>query len=92
LGDPVARLKAHLIRIGEWDEERHEALLIDLTNSVKKTQKDAENNGILGHGLHQPLQTMFDDVFEETPWHLKEQCEDMLAEQRRKFGPDWEAS
>jgi 2-oxoisovalerate dehydrogenase E1 component alpha subunit len=92
LGDPVARLKVHLIRIGEWDEERHEALLVELTDSVKKTQKDAENNGILGHGLHQPLQTMFEDVYEDTPWHLKEQCEEMIAEQRRKFGPDWEAS
>ena len=92
LGDPVARLKAHLIQIGEWDEERHQALLIELIDSVKKTQKDAEKNGILGHGLHQPLQTMFDDVFEEMPWHLKEQCEEMLDEQRRKFGPDWEAS
>jgi 2-oxoisovalerate dehydrogenase E1 component alpha subunit len=26
LGDPIERLKAHLIALGEWDEERHEAL------------------------------------------------------------------
>src|SRR5687767_6204966 len=26
LGDPIERLKAHLIAIGEWDEERHSAL------------------------------------------------------------------
>jgi 2-oxoisovalerate dehydrogenase E1 component alpha subunit len=92
LGDPVNRLKAHLIRIGEWDEERHDALHLELSEFVKKSQKDAEKNGILGHGLHHPFETMFEDVFEDMPWHLKEQCEEMLEEQHRKFGPDWEAS
>jgi 2-oxoisovalerate dehydrogenase E1 component alpha subunit len=33
---------------------------------------------------------MFEDVFEEMPWHLKEQCAQMLEEQHRKFGPEWE--
>ncbi len=91
LGDPVNRLKTHLIRIGEWDEGKHEALLVELADHVKKIQKDAEKNGILGHGLHHAFETMFEDVFEDMPWHLKEQCEEMLAEQERKFGPDWEA-
>jgi 2-oxoisovalerate dehydrogenase E1 component alpha subunit len=92
LGDPVNRLKAHLIRIGEWDEERHDALHLELSEFVKKSQKDSEKNGILGHGLHHPFETMFEDVFEDMPWHLKEQCAEMLDEQHRKFGPDWEAS
>jgi 2-oxoisovalerate dehydrogenase E1 component alpha subunit len=34
---------------------------------------------------------MFEDVFEEMPWHLKEQCAQMLEEQQDKFGPNWEA-
>jgi hypothetical protein len=55
----------------------------------KTTQKQAEKLGILGHGMHQPFETMFEDVFEEMPWHLKEQCAQMLAEQEAKFGPDW---
>jgi 2-oxoisovalerate dehydrogenase E1 component alpha subunit len=89
LGDPVERLKAHLIGEGEWDEERHTAMLAEQTVLVKATQKEAEKNGILGHGLHQSFETMFEDVFEEMPWHLKEQCTQVLAEQSRKFGPDW---
>jgi 2-oxoisovalerate dehydrogenase E1 component alpha subunit len=89
-GDPVDRLKAHLIIQGEWDEGRHSALLAELTDSVKATQKEAEKNGILGHGLHQNFDTMFEDVFEEMPWHLREQCAQVHAEQVRKFGPDWE--
>jgi 2-oxoisovalerate dehydrogenase E1 component alpha subunit len=88
-GDPVERLKAHLIGEGEWDEERHAEMLVEQTILVKATQKEAEKNGILGHGLHQSFETMFEDVFEEIPWHLKEQCEQVLAEQTRKFGPDW---
>ncbi|MGL5837680.1 MAG: thiamine pyrophosphate-dependent enzyme [Sphingorhabdus sp.] len=90
LGDPVARLKQHLIRLGEWDEDRHAAQEAELTELVKKTQKEAEANGILGHGMHQPFETMFEDVFEEMPWHLKEQSAQMHEEQEAKFGPGWE--
>lgn len=92
LGDPVDRLKSHLIALGEWDEERHAALLTQLSDEVKAIQKEAEQNGILGHGLHHSFETMFEDVFEDMPWHLKEQCEQVLEEQRDKFGPEWEAS
>lgn len=85
LGDPIARLKAHLITIGEWDEDRHAAMDLELAESVKAAQKEAEKNGILGHGLHQPFETMFEDVFEEMPPHLKEQQAQMLAERMRKW-------
>jgi 2-oxoisovalerate dehydrogenase E1 component alpha subunit len=91
LGDPVDRLKAHLIALGEWDEGRHLALAAELSDEVKAIQKDAEKNGILGHGLHHSFETMFEDVFEEMPWHLKEQCEQVLEEQRDKFGSEWKA-
>ena len=85
LGDPIARLKAHLMRLGEWDEDRHAAMDLELAESVKAAQKEAEKNGILGHGLHQPFETMFEDVFEEMPPHLKEQQAQMLAERMRKW-------
>jgi 2-oxoisovalerate dehydrogenase E1 component alpha subunit len=92
LGDPVERLKKHLILLGEWSEEQHHAQGDELADMVKATQKEAEANGILGHGLHQPLESMFDDVFEHQPWHLKEQAAQMHEEQEAKFGPDWRAS
>ena len=66
-------------------------MIAELSDHVKATQKEAEQNGILGHGLHHPLETMFEDVFEHMPWHLKEQCEQMLEEQKDKFGSEWEA-
>jgi len=87
LGDPVARLKAHLIALGEWDEERHAAMDKELGEEVRAAQKEAEQNGILGHGLLQPLESLFDGVFEEMPWHLREQQAQMIAEETASGRP-----
>jgi 2-oxoisovalerate dehydrogenase E1 component alpha subunit len=87
LGDPVTRLKDHLIAIGEWDEERHVAQDKELAEMVRDAQKEAEKNGILGHGLHQPLDTLFDGVFEEMPWHLREQQQQMMSEEEASGRP-----
>jgi len=87
LGDPIKRLKDHLIKLGEWDEERHAAQDLELAETVKAAQKEAEKNGILGHGLHQPLDTLFDGVYEEMPWHLKEQRQQMLDEETESGRP-----
>ncbi|MBU1253357.1 MAG: 3-methyl-2-oxobutanoate dehydrogenase (2-methylpropanoyl-transferring) subunit alpha, partial [Alphaproteobacteria bacterium] len=85
LGDPVMRLKRHLIALGEWDEERQEAMDREAAEMVRATTKEAEANGILGHGLHHPFRTMFEDVFEELPWHLREQAEQAIKEREIKF-------
>ncbi|MEW4448154.1 3-methyl-2-oxobutanoate dehydrogenase (2-methylpropanoyl-transferring) subunit alpha [Qipengyuania sp. JC766] len=85
LGDPVMRLKKHLIALGEWDEERQEQLDKDCMEKVKATTKEAEKNGILGHGLHHPFRTMFEDVFEDLPWHLQEQAAQATHERKIKF-------
>ena len=45
LGDPIARLKAHLIGLGEWDEERDAALDKELDATVRAAQKEAEKHG-----------------------------------------------
>ncbi|MBY0583366.1 MAG: 3-methyl-2-oxobutanoate dehydrogenase (2-methylpropanoyl-transferring) subunit alpha [Sphingomonas sp.] len=87
LGDPVKRLKDHLIALGEWDDDRHAAQDLELAEYVKAAQKEAEKNGILGHGLHQPLDTLFDGVFEEMPWHLREQQAQMMAEEETSGRP-----
>ncbi len=87
LGDPIRRLRDHLIALGEWDLDAHAAQDLELAEKVKKAQKEAETNGILGHGLHQPLDTLFDGVFEEMPWHLREQQAQMLAEEEASGRP-----
>lgn len=88
LGDPIARLQQHLIALGEWSVEQHEAMDRELVDFVKAATKEAEKNGILGHGMHHPFKTMFEDVFEDLPWHLEEQAEQAIRERRIKW-PDW---
>jgi len=85
LGDPIARLKRHLIALGEWSDEAHEAMAAELDAEVKAAIKQAEKNGILGHGLHQPDRTMFEDVFETMPWHLREQAAQAMHERAVKY-------
>src|SRR6478752_2100680 len=82
LGDPIARLKQHLVVLGEWDDERHAAMDLECANEVKAAQKEAEKNGVLGHVMRQPMSTMFEGVFETLPWHVEEQRQQMLAEAR----------
>jgi hypothetical protein len=48
LGDPVDRLKQHLIALGEWDEERHASLLAKVEETVKAAVKEGEAVGTLG--------------------------------------------
>jgi 2-oxoisovalerate dehydrogenase E1 component alpha subunit len=88
LGDPIMRLKRHLAALGEWSEEKHEAMDREVAEEVKVAAKEAEKSGVLGHGMHHPFKTMFEDVFEELPWHLQEQAEQAIRERQTKF-PKW---
>lgn len=85
LGDPIARLKAHLVALGEWSDAQHDAMDRELDEHIREAQREAEKNGILGHGLHHPFHTMFEDVFEELPWHLEEQSEQAIRERQIKW-------
>ncbi|AXQ30042.1 3-methyl-2-oxobutanoate dehydrogenase (2-methylpropanoyl-transferring) subunit alpha [Solimonas sp. K1W22B-7] len=72
LGDPIERLKQHLVAAGEWSEEQHAALTAELTETIKAAGKEAESFGTLGGKASSP-RTMFDDVFKELPQHLRRQ-------------------
>jgi 2-oxoisovalerate dehydrogenase E1 component alpha subunit len=82
LGDPIERLKAHLIAIGEWDDDRHAAMTAECDEQVRAAQKEAEKLGILPQQGKDGIETMFDDVYAEVPWHLAEQREQAVAEGR----------
>ena len=87
LGDPIERLKQHLAGLGEWDDERHEALAKEIDAQVRAAQKEAEKQGTLVAAtidFPQDVRTMFEDVYEEMPWHLKEQQAQMVAELEAK--------
>jgi 2-oxoisovalerate dehydrogenase E1 component alpha subunit len=73
LGDPIDRLKLHLIRIGEWSEERHTQLTTELEEEIAEAAREARSHGTLHEGPKVSPATMFDDVFKEMPWQLREQ-------------------
>jgi 2-oxoisovalerate dehydrogenase E1 component alpha subunit len=73
LGDPVQRLKQHLIAIGAWSEEEHQEVQAELEAEVAAAQKEAESHGTLLDGHIPSAATMFDDVYAEMPAHLREQ-------------------
>jgi len=80
LGDPVERLKAHLLAIGEWDEERHAAMTAECDATVRAAQKESEKLGILPEQGKDDIGSMFEDVYADVPWHLAEQREEALSE------------
>jgi 2-oxoisovalerate dehydrogenase E1 component alpha subunit len=88
LGDPIARLKAHLVGLGEWDEERDTALDAEIDATVRAAQKEAEKIGILPDQGFDDIPSMFEDVYADTPWHLAEQRDASLAEAREYLGRD----
>jgi 2-oxoisovalerate dehydrogenase E1 component alpha subunit len=70
LGDPVLRLKTHLIQRGTWSEERHVQAEAQVMDDVIAAQKQAESIGTLGQGSGPSPRDMFEDVYAEMPPHL----------------------
>lgn len=73
LGDPIDRLKAHLIKQELWDEARHDAMVKELKADVKAAAKEAETHGTLGKGPVPGAGEMFRHVYKELPPHLRKQ-------------------
>ena len=81
LGDPVLRLKNHLIALGEWSEVRHQALAKELEEHVTESWKEAVQYGTLTDGPRLNRDLMFQDVFKEMPEQLRKQREQLRTEQ-----------
>ncbi len=77
LGDPIARLKQHLIVLGVWSEAEHEAAQKELEAEVAAAQKEAESFGTLADGHVQSPATMFEDVYKDMPAHLRRQRQEL---------------
>jgi 2-oxoisovalerate dehydrogenase E1 component alpha subunit len=82
LGDPILRLKLHLIKLGEWSEERHQALSAELEALVNSSWKEATSYGTMSEGPRLDSDLMFEDVFKEMPEHLKKQQALMRLERK----------
>lgn len=73
LGDPILRLKSHLILRGLWSEERHTQAEAEINAEVLTAQKEAEAIGTLKSGTKPSTHELFEDVYAVLPPHLVKQ-------------------
>jgi 2-oxoisovalerate dehydrogenase E1 component alpha subunit len=73
LGDPVLRLKKHLILRGAWSEERHLQAEAEIMDEVIAAQKEAEGHGTLHAGGRPSVRDIFEGVYAEMPSHIRRQ-------------------
>ncbi len=77
LGDPIERLKQHLIALGEWSEEKQQQAHAEAVEQVNAANKEASSHGTLGENKLPSASTMFEDVFKDMPEHLRRQRQQM---------------
>ncbi len=80
LGDPIERLKGHLIASGDWSESQHEAMLGELNDYVVTCWREALAHGSMSDGPQlRASDEMFDDIFEELTPQLRRQKAELQA-------------
>jgi 2-oxoisovalerate dehydrogenase E1 component alpha subunit len=79
LGDPIERLKNHLVALGAWTEQRHTQLQAEVEDEVLQAARAAERHGTLQAGPRPAPGAIFDDVFKDMPRHLREQRAELEA-------------
>ena len=77
LGDPIARLKQHLIKLGAWSDDEHDAAQKEVDAEVATAQKEAERYGTLADGHVRSPAEMFEDVYKVMPEHLRSQHQEL---------------
>ncbi len=77
LGDPVDRLKAHLIARGAWAEERHVQAEAEILDEVMTVQKAVEAHGTFVDPVPISPAAIFRGVYADLPPHLQRQRQEM---------------
>ncbi len=77
LGDPIERLKQHLIALGAWSDAEQETAHKEAVETIRVANVEAASHGTLGENKLPSASTMFEDVFKEMPEHLRRQRQQM---------------
>jgi 2-oxoisovalerate dehydrogenase E1 component alpha subunit len=78
LGDPLERLKQHLIKLGCWSEDEQTAMEAEMKTTVDEAWKKAVSFGTLTEPPFLDVSLMFEDVFAEMPDHLSRQRDKLM--------------
>lgn len=73
LGDPIDRLKRHLIAAGCWSDDDQARLQSSVEQQVSDAQAKAESYGNLRDGPLPSPRDIFEGVYHEMPQHLRRQ-------------------
>jgi len=76
--DPVARLRRHLAHVLGWTEARDKEIEAEVDAEIRAAVGIAEKTELPS------IESMFEDVFAEPPWHLVEQREQLRRGPRAK--------
>ena len=76
LGDPVERLRDHLIALGVWSMDDQQALEKEATEMVRAAGKESEAIGTLGQS-RPSVKEMFEDVYKEELPHIRRQRQEL---------------
>jgi len=79
LGDPLERLKTHMISEGVWSDEQHATLTDEIDNQLDEAWEEAISFGTMTDGPRLDRNELFEDVFKDMPPHLIRQ-RDQLRE------------
>ena len=71
--DPLHRTRLHLEKIGAWDAAQEDAYETEVKTALEACIQAAEKTA------PPALETLFDGVYEEKPWHLQEQQAELFA-------------
>jgi 2-oxoisovalerate dehydrogenase E1 component alpha subunit len=66
-GDPIARMRRHLESRALWSADREQHLLAEVRTDIDRAMAEA------AECEKSAPETLFDDVYAELPWHLREQ-------------------
>ena len=71
LKDPISRFKKYLLKNGYLTEEKDQALEKEIKDTIQLNITKAES-------MDSPLvKEMFEDVYDDTPWHIQEQFQEL---------------
>lgn len=79
--DPLARLRRHVVAQGLTDDAKDAALDDELNEEIARAIKEVEDYPPPDRG------SLFEDVYESLPWHLREQKEELEGVSSRAAAP-----
>ena len=78
LRDPINHFRSYLKTRGIWSQDMETEIQDRHSEAITATLRASDQLGA------PPLDSLFDDVYEQLPWNLVEQREYLLAQERTK--------